>query len=94
MKLFHSFLRRRLQCRLVIDLLLGAERALLYGRGRIAAFFQKKNWPMHLCGSAGIILVAIGTAESPKSEKLSINVIDVRMSGTNNCENLWVCKER
>ena len=46
---------------------------------------------MHLCGSAGIIPVA---AESPKSEKLRINVIDVRMSGTNNCENLWVCKER
>ena len=56
--------------------------------------FPKKNWPMHLCGSAVIIPVAIGTAESPKSEKLRINVIDVRMSGTNNCENLWVCKER
>ena len=49
---------------------------------------------MHLCGSAGIIPVAIVTAESPKSEKLRINVIDVRTSGTNNCENLWVCKER
>ena len=93
MKLFHSFLRRRLQCRLVIDLLLGAERALLCGRGRIATF-SKKNWPMHLCGSAGIIPVAIATAESPKSEKLRINVIDVKMKGANNCENLWVCRER
>ena len=94
MKLFHSFLRRRLQCRLVIDLLLGAERAVLCGRGRIATFFQKKNRPMHLCGSAGIIPIAIATAESPKSEKLRINVIDVRMSGTNNCKNMWVCRER